>query len=124
MEFNHWFYAMYLLKALVFTMQGETPYVILVTFNSYYYQNYITKEGRLHFNFVVGKHYIPLGSQKPWLLTLLSYALRFIIKKLSPSRVAEGVITILEKGKGRDNGWGCLSQTMIRRATISILPLV
>lgn len=115
MEFNHWFYAMYLLKALVFTMQGETPYVMLVTFNLYYYQTYVTKEGQHHFNFVVGKHYIPLGSQELCLLTHLSYALRFIIKKLSQSRVAEGVITILEKGKGRDHGWGCLSQTMIRR---------
>lgn len=86
-------------------------------------QNYITKEGRLHFNLVVGKHSIPLGSQEPWLLTLLSYALRFIIKKPSLSRVAEGVITVLEKGKGRDNGRGCLARAMIRRATISILPL-
>lgn len=88
MEFNHWFYAMYVLKALVFTMQGETPYVMLVTFNSYYYQTYVTKEGQQHFNFVVGKHYIPLGSQELCLLTLLSYALRFIIKKLSQSRVS------------------------------------
>lgn len=97
--------------------------MMLVTFNSYYYQTYVTKEGQHLFNFVVGKHYIPLGSQELCLRTLLSYALRLIIKKLSQSRVAEGVITMLEKGKGRDHGWECLSQTMIKRAT-SMRPLI